>query len=1045
MKIDTPKINNLTTNGFVKTKSSDGSLEVDTNTYPTTSQALLLDQTTPQAVVNGSPVLEGIQFDTTPSTSNAAEGLLRWNSTDGTLDLGMSGGDITQQIGQELFTKVRNESGYETISNGQAVYISGRTGVYPDVQKARSDSETTSRVLGIATQDIASPAYGYITTTGYVRGIKTDYTGAGIWGTTWVTGDLLYVSKTNAGVLTNVEPDEPHHSDVIGTVGVVSSNQGSILVTLDRHKTLEELTDVDGTALTTTGQFPVWDQTAGYFDFNYNINNKLDAQYTVDVQNYGFLNRTETTISFDGTSLFTLAKVGASWSYYRTGVKYTITTNKTVELNGGSPVDGALYYIYIDSTDGSMTADTGGWTLADTKVPVATIKWNNTLTPKFVMTDERHTCQIDRAWHREHHFVEGTRAQNFGTVSGLTAGSDTPADKTFGITGTVIFDEDLKFTLADITDPDGATAVYPILYRTSSTAYSWVLSDMPFKYTTAAGPAYGFIEYDLNGTSTETIANRFVNTYIFASNSCANTEANPEISTGSTRYFIMQGRGSYTSAALATAEKFLVSAGMPVAEGVALYQLTWATTNRPDTVKGRCRFVSIQQINANNITTSVVTATSHNGLAGLDGGTTNEYYHLTSAEYTGLSGLTASEIAITDASGNLASAAVATYPSLTELAYVKGVTSGIQSQLNGKAPSLTSDENYVTDAQLIVIGNTSGTNTGDNAANTSIAATKLDDFATPDDNTDLNANTTNHGLLVKATAPASGLYNYVGITNGETAYTNKALFDATVPSTQAFGDAAATGSATVAARRDHKHAMPAAPTSVSGNAGTVTVAAETGDTTCSVLFATNVSGSLSPKTNTNLTFNASTGVLTSASAVLTTADINGGTVDNATIGGSTAGAITGTTITANTGIVLPSGSGIKLTLPAADALVTGPFTDSFASGYTAAAGDLVFMGSSSKWLEVDSDAVATCKGLLGIAMEAKNDTQAMKVALPGSMVRFNAWNWTVGATLYAGETLGAMQETIPTGADAIIKVVGFAVDADTIYFNPSPDQQSTVA
>jgi hypothetical protein len=36
-------------------------------------------------------------------------------------------------------------------------------------------------------------------------------------------------------------------------------------------------------------------------------------------------------------------------------------------------------------------------------------------------------------------------------------------------------------------------------------------------------------------------------------------------------------------------------------------------------------------------------------------------------------------------------------------------------------------------------------------------------------------------------------------------------FDATVPVTQAFSDAAATGAATVAARRDHKHGMPASP------------------------------------------------------------------------------------------------------------------------------------------------------------------------------------------------------------------------------------------
>ena len=48
--------------------------------------------------------------------------------------------------------------------------------------------------------------------------------------------------------------------------------------------------------------------------------------------------------------------------------------------------------------------------------------------------------------------------------------------------------------------------------------------------------------------------------------------------------------------------------------------------------------------------------------------------------------LTASEILITDASKNIVSAPVATYPSLAELVYVKGVTSAIQTQLGTKAP-----------------------------------------------------------------------------------------------------------------------------------------------------------------------------------------------------------------------------------------------------------------------------------------------------------------------------------------------------------------------
>lgn len=51
---------------------------------------------------------------------------------------------------------------------------------------------------------------------------------------------------------------------------------------------------------------------------------------------------------------------------------------------------------------------------------------------------------------------------------------------------------------------------------------------------------------------------------------------------------------------------------------------------------------------------------------------------------TNISSLTASEIVITDGSKNIVSAAVETYPSLTELSYVKGLTSAIQTQLDAK-------------------------------------------------------------------------------------------------------------------------------------------------------------------------------------------------------------------------------------------------------------------------------------------------------------------------------------------------------------------------
>jgi hypothetical protein len=51
----------------------------------------------------------------------------------------------------------------------------------------------------------------------------------------------------------------------------------------------------------------------------------------------------------------------------------------------------------------------------------------------------------------------------------------------------------------------------------------------------------------------------------------------------------------------------------------------------------------------------------------------------------------------------------------------------------------------------------------------------------------------------------------------------------------------------------------------------------------------------------------------------------------------------------------------------------------------------------------------------------------------------SSWNWTVGATLYLSTTAGAITETQPTGSADIVRVVGYAINADLIYFNPSQE------
>lgn len=237
------------------------------------------DQTIPQTIINGVPDFSLGQktaasfYDVNyiPTGSEPA-GSLFWNSTDETLDLVRNG--TVLQLGQELYIRVRNTSA-ALIENGKVVYDTGHTGIFPDIALAKADSPLTGNVLGITTEDIAVNGFGAITTYGYVRGIKTNYTGTGIWGTTWAEGDILYVSKDVAGQLTNVEPVAPHHSDRVAIVGVVHPSQGTILVGINRHKTVKELSDVNGTALTTSGQIMTWDNVNQYFDFTNNINDYL--------------------------------------------------------------------------------------------------------------------------------------------------------------------------------------------------------------------------------------------------------------------------------------------------------------------------------------------------------------------------------------------------------------------------------------------------------------------------------------------------------------------------------------------------------------------------------------------------------------------------------------------------------------------------------------------------------------------------------------------------------------------------------------------------
>lgn len=148
-----------------------------------------------------------------------------------------------------------------------------------------------------------------------------------------------------------------------------------------------------------------------------------------------------------------------------------------------------------------------------------------------------------------------------------------------------------------------------------------------------------------------------------------------------------------------------------------------------------------------------------------------------------------------------------------------------------------------------------------------------------------------------------------------------------------------------------------------------------------------------------------------------------------------------------TNITLVTNGQILMTLPSTDTHATGPTTSSFVSGYSSTAiGDLMYLDTNAKWQKTDADALATTTGMLGIALSVAAADAAVLVALPGSFVYATAFiTFTVGAPVYVGETAGAMQTAIPTGADSAVRVIGYGVHADKIYFNPSPNVATTVA
>jgi hypothetical protein len=179
----------------------------------------------------------------TAATVSSSYGRLKWNDEDGTLDIGMKGGNVTLQVGQEQLIRVVNKTDTNLLeSEYRVVKISSAQGQRPSVVLAKADSDPNStNTVGLVTENILNNEEGYVTNSGFVREIDT--TGS-LQGETWSDGNILYLSGASAGYLTNIKPSAPTHTVIVGFVTYAHQNHGKIFVKVDNGYEIDELHNV---------------------------------------------------------------------------------------------------------------------------------------------------------------------------------------------------------------------------------------------------------------------------------------------------------------------------------------------------------------------------------------------------------------------------------------------------------------------------------------------------------------------------------------------------------------------------------------------------------------------------------------------------------------------------------------------------------------------------------------------------------------------------------------------------------------------------------
>ena len=349
----------------------------------------------------------------------------------------------------------------------------------------------------------------------------------------------------------------------------------------------------------------------------------------------GFL-EPETTVSDafdDGTRTLTLTPVGGSYAFYSEGAVHTKDTADAIQI----PDAEGTHYVYYDESGDLVTTQAFTLDIITRYAIVAIIKWDAENQKQIYFGREyRHTTWMGGLTHARLHRVNGYSLAWGGELGGFTIGNgNDDSHARFSSGAAEAWDEDARFLIGARL----ATGDLPVYYRQGDDSLNiWRVfeggaqASFPVR-TDGTGRAY-FNELD--GTAWQLVEagnNNFVLAFVVLTND-------------TDRHFaVIMGQDQYPNAntarnAVADAVNTLLTDGMPVEEfkflGAVILQTSNSYTN---TVKSRVIEVETgvpyldlrgSVIGRQGVDTS---GGDHNLLANLQGGQTDEYYHLTEEQH----------------------------------------------------------------------------------------------------------------------------------------------------------------------------------------------------------------------------------------------------------------------------------------------------------------------------------------------------------------------------------------------------------------------------